>query len=426
MSSNLEVSQVHISLSDDESSMVVHWGVNILVKALTVKYSPHSTGLDSSSLSSPSSCKGFFNTRLDPLSIPHYVCHSTLPNLLSNTYYDYTIGSDSLGWSKVYTLRSKRHADSARFIVYGDFGVGEQTNLTVAAIKTAMDKDEFDGVLHVGDIAYDLDSDNGKTGDDFLNSIEEIASGLPYMVSQGNHENKKNEHHYKYRFTMPGNSSNLWYSFDYGKAHFIGYTQEMMFTNNYEKDEGRLKRMMDFLWSDLIKVDRARHPWLIVYTHRPFYCSLSFSDPGTPYYEENTVQENLEHTNHINDCTIAAGNIRKQFEDLWFDFKVDLVITAHVHLYERLHPTYKSEYIACNVTTENYCQGAKAPLYIVAGVPGNQESYAFGSEERFVTSVFQTSHLGFGKLEVIGENHLRWEQISSDTAEIIDYLDLYK
>ena len=381
LSSNLKVSQVHISLSDEDTSIVVHWGVNILVNTLTVKYSSKSQGLDSSSLSVPSKCKGFYNKRFDPLSKPHYVCHSKLQNLDYNTYYDYTIGSEAFGWSKIYTLRSKRQEESAKFIVYGDFGVGQQTDLTVAAIKATMDKDEFDGVLHVGDIAYDLDTDDGDIGDSFLNSIEDIASKLPYMVSQGNHENRKTEHHYKLRFTMPGNSSNLWYSFDYGKAHFIAYTQEMLFTRNYENDEDRLKRMMDFMWSDLVKVDRVKYPWLIVYTHRPFYCSLSFCEPDSPYYDEHSVQGDLEHTNNMNDCTDAAEIIRKQFEVLWFEFKVDLVITAHVHLYERFHPTYNSEYMACNVTTDNHCQGAKAPLYIVAGVPGNQESYAFGSKE---------------------------------------------
>lgn len=420
-----ESSQVHISLSDEETSIVVQWAVNFVPFVTSVKYYENGDS-NATMLYSQAKCTSFRNSNEDFFSRVLHTCKSKLENLKYNTLYDYLIGSDALGWSKTYTFRSKRLGKSANFIVYGDFGTGEQTTDTINSIQSYMGHEEFDGVVHVGDIAYDLNSKDGFVGDEFLKSIEPISSAMPYMVTQGNHESKKVEHHYRIRFTMPGTSHNSWYSFNYGKAHFLVITQEPLFSGNYENDEERIERQMKFIWEDLATLDRTAYPWLIVFTHRPFYCSLKISNPKSPFYSEELVQGKLKHRNNIDDCTIAAGINRKRFEKIWYEAKVDLVITGHVHLYERIVPTYKNEIKGCKVSADNYCQGANAPNYIVTGVPGNSESYSFGSGQRIPSSVYQTSRLSFGKLSIVDENYLRWEQISSDTREVLDYLDLYK
>ena len=38
-------------------------------------------------------------------------------------------------------------------------------------------------------MAYDMDSDNARVGDQYMRAIEPIASYIPYMVCPGNHEN---------------------------------------------------------------------------------------------------------------------------------------------------------------------------------------------------------------------------------------------
>lgn len=54
--------------------------------------------------------------------------------------------------------------------------------------------------------------------DDFMNAIEPMAASVPYQVSPGNHE--ADEHlidasfyNFQNRFRMPGNVSNMYYSF---------------------------------------------------------------------------------------------------------------------------------------------------------------------------------------------------------------------
>lgn len=40
-----------------------------------------------------------------------------------------------------------------------------------------------------GDMAYDMNDDNARFGDDYMNSIESVAAYIPYMTCPGNHEN---------------------------------------------------------------------------------------------------------------------------------------------------------------------------------------------------------------------------------------------
>lgn len=46
----------------------------------------------------------------------------------------------------------------------------------------------YDAIIHVGDFAYDMNSDNARVGDEFMNQIQSIAAYVPYQVCPGNHE----------------------------------------------------------------------------------------------------------------------------------------------------------------------------------------------------------------------------------------------
>jgi len=40
----------------------------------------------------------------------------------------------------------------------------------------------LDAILHVGDFAYDMNSDNARVGDQFMRQIETIAAYVPYQT----------------------------------------------------------------------------------------------------------------------------------------------------------------------------------------------------------------------------------------------------
>ena len=47
---------------------------------------------------------------------------------------------------------------------------------------------KFDVIMHVGDFAYNLDTNNGQNGLNFMANVQAIAARIPYMVLPGNHE----------------------------------------------------------------------------------------------------------------------------------------------------------------------------------------------------------------------------------------------
>lgn len=48
----------------------------------------------------------------------------------------------------------------------------------------------YDAIIHVGDFAYDMDSQEALVGDAYMNQIQSLAAYVPYMVCPGNHEEK--------------------------------------------------------------------------------------------------------------------------------------------------------------------------------------------------------------------------------------------
>ena len=274
---------------------------------------------------------------------------------------------------------------------------------------------EYDAIFHVGDFAYDLDSYQGQVGDEFLRSIEPVASKVPYMVAQGNHEDGNRVQHYYYRFKMPSPSNNLWYSFNAGKAHFLAYSTEFIFQNYVDLQN----QQNEFIIKDLESYDKEKYPWLIVFGHRPPYCSANMTAVGRRLYSPPIERHNV-------DCISAAPQVRAAFEDFWYDYKVDLMISGHVHAYERFTPVYRNQSVPCEYEDLHTCVNAEAPLYVITGTPGQQESYAPDSPTPLPFSVAQDDHLGYSRLTVFNDTHLYWEQVRSKTKEIADYFWLIK
>jgi UDP-2,3-diacylglucosamine pyrophosphatase LpxH len=100
----------------------------------------------------------------------------------------------------------------------------------------------------------------------------------------------------------------MYYSFDINNVHIISLNSEVLFPPKTEKADAQ--KLLTWLKEDLRACDK---PWRIVYMHRPLYCS---KEAGT-------------------DCKEDLETTRDAFEELFNEFKVDLVITGHRHNYER-------------------------------------------------------------------------------------------
>lgn len=82
---------------------------------------------------------------------------------------------------------------------------------------------------------------------------------------------------YRYRYKMPGDSNDM-YTFTVGPILFITISTEFYY---YLEGGGAKKVAEQREWLDNVLTEanqpenRAKHPWIIVLGHRPFYCSSS-------------------------------------------------------------------------------------------------------------------------------------------------------
>ena len=89
--------------------------------------------------------------------------------------------------------------------------------------------------------------------------------------------------------------------------------------------------------------------------------------------------------------------MQQAIEDTLFEYKVDIVLSGHVHAYERSCSLYQYK-----------CQDG-APYYITIGDGGNKEGLATGwIEPQPEWSLYRQASYGFGKLRVMNATHALW------------------
>ena len=199
--------------------------------------------------------------------------------------------------------------------------------------------------------------------------------------------------HYRNRFRMPevapeqslpghiidADSYTFDFTYDYGASFFsfdVGLVH-VITLNAYAKC-ARGSVQWNWLSYDLKKVDRAQTPWILVFTH-------------SPWYNTNTAHQD----------EVATKLMRREMEPLLNKHKVAAVFAGHVHAMERSHPVVDGR--LDNLGT----------VYVTIGDGGNDEGLAHSwtdDEETPDWVAFRNgSHYGRGDLLVMNETHLRWE-----------------
>ncbi|XP_043088378.1 acid phosphatase type 7 isoform X1 [Puntigrus tetrazona] len=316
--------QVHVSYPGVENSMLVTWSTADETESV-VEYSLWGGKLFSHT------AKGTARLFIDggPENRTLYIHRVTLTHLIPAAAYVYHCGSDA-GWSDIFFFTSLNESTSfsPRFALFGDMGNENPQSLSRLQKETQLGM--YDVILHIGDFAYDMHEDNGRIGDEFMQQIQSIAAYTPYMTCPGNHEWAYNFSHYRNRFSMPGHTENLWYSWNIGPAHIISFSTEVYFYLEYGLD--LLFRQYEWLKEDLQEANRpenrAQRPWIITMGHRPMYCSDDDGDDCTHFQSYVRLGRN--------DTEPAAPGL----EDLFYLNGVDLELWAHEHTYERLWPVY--------------------------------------------------------------------------------------
>jgi acid phosphatase type 7 len=300
-------------------------------------------------------------------------------NLSDNETINYRLTNDYTNFvSNVYTYYPN-FEDSRNVLVYGDMGY--LSNKIINNINSEVNSNKYDFILHLGNIAYDLNLYFGSTSDLFLSSIEEVATHVPYMVIPGNHERFNNFSFYKNVFNMPNKIEydNLFYSIEKPPMKFININTEAYYSDMLQPT---IETQRNFIIEELKNTNRTKFPWLIVSGHRPMYCSSNNNWQTDP--------------------------IREEFETLFHNYNVTLYLSGHEHNYERICPIFNG---TCQNLTDNYDYNLDGlyPIHIITGVAGNIEGLNgfLNTTNRF--SIVQKKENGYGIL-FANYSHLIWEE----------------
>ena len=241
----------------------------------------------------------------------------------SSTYYYAVYDGDERLTPSDASYRFKTHPvpgtqEPALFWVVGDSGTGGRDQ---AAVHTAMvnhlssiDR-KLDLYLHVGDMAYGKGT-NTEFDNHFFKMYAPTLRHTVCWASMGNHEgatskgeNGTGPFYDAYMCPTKGEAGGLpsgkeaYYSFDYGKIHFICL-------DSHDLDRRPAGAMAQWLKADL---EKTTADFLVAFFHHPPYTKGS--------HDSDKEHQLIEMREHIMPILESGG--------------VDVVFTGHSHIYER-------------------------------------------------------------------------------------------
>jgi predicted phosphodiesterase len=235
------------------------------------------------------------------------------------------------------------------FTADGDWGCKTSTEITVERMQAR----NPERVLGLGDLSYE------DTPDCWLDIISPLDSRM--RIAIGNHDDETAEKLNVYIDHF--NLQKQYYSFDYGRAHFLVLSTELV------SDTAQL----NFARKDLQRT--AADPsidWVFAYMHKPMYTSP---------------------TGHA-----AVAAMRDTYHPLFDRYDVDIVLNGHNHNYERSYPiTYDdvgnpATPIVTTTETTNY-NDPEGAIFATVGTGGFSLHQFTGKASYIVTQ--QDDQYGF-------------------------------
>ena len=199
-----------------------------------------------------------------------------------------------------------------------------------------------------------------------------------------------------------GAHRSMYYSLDVGSVHLLATSTESVLDTSYVSHT-QVKWIEDDLAASKSRVNTTR--WRIVYGHRPLYCSQT----------------------HGQDIPRGPRYLRKRLEDMYVGAGVDVVVTGHVHDYQRSWP------VAHGTPTATNYSSPTAPVYVVNGAAGNRErnSHVPGGQpweppaNPSAGAQPYSSAISYGVM-TLKEGSMQWEQFFSVNATRFDRFEITK
>jgi len=241
-----------------------------------------------------------------------------LTGLTPGTAYYYQVGDGEI-WSDLHRFRTEAVNESFKFLIMGDsqsldYGVWRTT-----LQQAAQNNPDAAFFVSMGDLV-DVGQDYAQW-EAWFAAAAGVLEKLPVMPLTGNHEcytpdrRFSRPEYFTAQFSLPRNGplglAGQVYSFDYGDVHLI-----MLDSQSGEQARlipDLLEQQRQWLEADLAATNKR---WKLIFIHRPIYGN-----------KPDGIHENL----------------RQTFEPAFDRYQVDVVFTAHDHVYARSGPFYAGE-----------------------------------------------------------------------------------
>jgi len=233
----------------------------------------------------------------------------------SNKYY-YWLGDDNSAFTtlnaQTYFTTSPPVGESGnyKFWVLGDCGTANSNARAVRdAFYNAQGTGHLDGILMLGDNAYNSGTDQQYQYAVFENMYEDRLKNSVLWSTRGNHEYYANVYYDIFTFPTNGEAGGMasgteaYYSFDYGNIHFV-------VLDSYASSRSVNGAMLTWLENDLAQNTQR---WTVAFWHHPPYTKGS----------------------HDSDVETQLIEMRQNALPILEDAGVDLVLSGHSHSYER-------------------------------------------------------------------------------------------
>lgn len=252
--------------------------------------------------------------------------------LLVGVWLGSNIGGSDINFVDPVVLKSNEdNVNKARFIIFGDSGNGSKEQLRMAKL---MDSENFDAVLHTGDVAYKSGSAKElKSNHDEIYSLK-IKSVL--YPTPGNHDYKTEDlRPYLDYFALPASQLNnldteRYYSTDIDGVHVVSLDSNRLLD---EISDTRTDDMADWLIQDLSQIDSNQA--IVVITH---FSPFNIGEHGPDL------------------------RVLEKLVPIFDQYGVDIVLSGHDHNYQRTCPLKYSE-------SQETCRN-DGVVYVVTGGGG--------------------------------------------------------
>lgn len=272
----------------------------------------------------------------------YYQHEAAITGLDADTSYPYELRVNGTVAASGSSIRTAPVNGPIRFIAFGDSGIGSTAQRSLAS---RMNADTWDFALHLGDIVYGSANTSGdatylRYQEWFFDIYRDWLRRRPFYPSTGNHDSRSTNNNgqaYLDLFVLPEEAGDgaypehaeRYYSFDYGPVHFVALDTEFAFQNTT-----RRAAQLAWLRSDLSSTSKL---WKIAFWHR------------SPYSAKGEHGSDLA--------------VRQAFGPIMEEYGVQLVLSAHEHMYERTVPWRESTNTSRQAVTYIVSGGGGARLY---------------------------------------------------------------